>query len=358
MPESSWQSALGRLAIGALALAPGIVAPPVRAIPPPPREESRFGPVTQCIAGYRVKAVSAEEVSVGNQPPAMVGDPVSLRTRAFLVKLSALTAYSPPSWTPVALAGLGTIERGVIIPPPLDRGTPQMPISRSPEAERLLTQPIIVYRLPVQGANPQLFATSYQFKGDDSDLAILSRIAPVNPTEDTCGEFGPPDFANRGDQTIETALGFIEGPVYRCQNGIGFPVLPGEKLMRGWGLPQNTGSSILYTGGARLSVTGFDDPGIFSQLRAQGIRFKYQRPTPAKMRGRGNKLLAADYVASLESHRTGYTELVLSPRRNNPSWPWLLQIHVQFADGNEAQARALAERLEVIEMNDPRCAPF
>jgi hypothetical protein len=176
---------------------------------------------------------------------------------------------------------------------------------------------------------------SDQFRGTAADLSLLSRIARVDPVADRCGAFAAPGWADQTFDALRWSPNMAEGPTYRCQNGIGYAVNPGERLRLYWG-PQ-------------------PDPTI-SELHLADRSFAVRGPTEAAKRpGRAKGPMAAGYGVTKRAIYPGATELILSPPVNDRDRPFLRQIFIPHQDIHEAEALALADRLEFVAAKDPRC---
>lgn len=310
-----------RLASGAilLALAGSTAAP---AMPPPLPVNARYGPVMQCLGGYRVAVTAQEAISVGAD--------VTLITDRYLLRLvETAGGHGGSKVTQVVHPGLGPIDRVVAKVVRTDNGGFRV-IGKQPKLPRFT----IAYRLPALGGGSPVAVSSSRFTGTDADFAMLSRVARVEPT-DTCGAFGPPDFAEENPAALRWSPVAVPGPAYRCQNGVGFAVKPGENLRLYWGPQPDTGISELHLADRYFGIRGPIEP--------------------ARKVGRGTGLIAAGYTISKRPINQGGSELILSPPDNDSERPFLRQIYIQHRDTHESEARALAGRLEFVSGKDARC---
>lgn len=286
------------------------------AIPPPLPVHAAYGPLTQCLSGYRIDVAETEAVSVG--------DGLGFASDQFSLSLIPERTDLPPraSAIEVDVPGLGRINRHVV-----PAGSGQFgPAPRGPAT---------AYVLPKRGQAGTVLVRSPQFDGSDRDLALLARIAPVDPARDRCGQFAAPDYAGETPEALYWSPVRHRGPRFHCQNGIGFPVGEAEALQLTWA---RDAWSRVHAGERRLVVLG---------------------PTvPARQAGRARGPVAAGYSPTINPNSEQLSILVLAAppsRRANP--PYNHQISIQFRPGDEAHARALAERLEFVDRNDRRCRP-
>jgi hypothetical protein len=294
------------------------------ALPPPLPVNARYGPVTQCYNGYRIAVAAGEGLSVGHD--------VTLVTDRYLLRLSEGGRDGGNSKvSSVTHPSLGAVERVV---------TTQ---ARSKENggfrvigdKRPVRAETVSYRLRALDGGRAVTVHSNQFGGTEADLVILSRVARTNSAADSCGSFAAPDWAGQNFDALRWSPNMAEGPAFRCQNGVGYAVNPGERLRLYWGPQPDT---------------------TISELRLADRAFAIRGPTEAaKKQGRAKGPMAAGYGVTKRVIYPGASELILSPPQNDRERPFLRQIFIPHQDIHEAEARALADRLEFVTAKDPRC---
>lgn len=301
-----------------------LVPAPASALPPPLPVNARYGPVTQCYNGYRIAVTAGEGLSVG-QDVTLVTDRYHLRLR------ESESDGGNGKVSSVTHPALGPVERVVTKPAkPKDHGG-----FRVIGAKRPVRTETVSYRLPAVDGATAVTAHSDQFRGTEADLAILSRLARIDPAADSCGAFAAPDWAHQTFDALRWSPNLAEGPAYRCQNGIGYAVRPGERLRLYWGPQPDATMSELHLADRSFAIRGPIEP--------------------AKRPGRAKGPMAAGYGVTKRAIYPGAAELILSPPGNDRDRPFLRQIFIPHQDMHEAEARLLAARLEFVAAKDPRC---
>jgi hypothetical protein len=288
------------------------------AIPPPLPSYSRYGPVTQCLNGYRVEVTGDEAVTL-DQGVMVLND-------EFRLFLDPERTSRPESDRPVAVEvpGLGQAQRYRVA---ANRGRVSLYTG-----DRDITE----YVLPANGGGAVL-VRSDRFDGSARDLELLARVAAVDPARDQCGTFAPPDYAGRSFAALYWSPVRHPGPGFHCQQGIGYPVAAGESTQRPW-LQTNAQSDLHLADGVALGLRGPTDPAR-----------RYRRT-------RGP--IEAGYELSTRELSAEVHELLLivpESRRGRDEPAHLQQIAIQYAPGQEAAAQAFARRLEFVGRNDRRC---
>ena len=287
--------------------------------PPPPVTHSRYGPLTQCLGGYAVTAGASEAIL------AMEGG-ITLMTDAdaFHLHIDEGDPYrSQQQRTDIEAPTLGNVIR---YQRSYGASTP----------DRLTT-----YLIPSSAGHPAMTVNSGGFDGSARDLRILGRIARIEG-EQGCGNFRGPAFPGETPQAALWRPFSTPGPFYRCQNGVGFPVLSGEALQIAW-YDDYDGPSV------RLSSPN-------PVVRLDPIHLVVHGPIDT---ANGAGPVATAYRPRVETMSDGPNVLLMPPRaaseRRGPDQRYRRLIRIAFAPGQDAAARALAGRIEFVARSDPRC---
>lgn len=300
-----------------------MAATPVLALPPPLPVNARYGPVTQCLNGYRIQVSDREALSVGAD--------VTLITDRYLLRLiGSPGSFGESQVLQLRHSTLGLVER--IVTKVRNRNDGGFRVIGEKKPLRKFT---VAYRLPAVGGNLAVAVTSDQFVGTDADFTMLSRVAKIDPAADTCGAFAAPDWPYQSYDALRWSPALTQGTAFRCQNGIGFAVQPGERLRLYWGPEPDTGISELYRGETRFGIRGPIDA--------------------ARKLGGARGPMAAGYEITKRPISSDSSELILSPPCNDPKEPYRRQIMIPHLNVEEAAARALADRLEFVSARDKRC---
>jgi len=317
MRLSHARAALASPLLAMVAPAPALAMPP-----PPPPIHARYGPLTQCLAGYAIAAGADEAIVAMEDGIAVVGDRDSLQ-------LAIDRGYSDRAQAPatmIEIAALGSVTRYALV----HRGSP-------PDQQ-------FEYLLPARFGGRPVLAASRQFDGGDRDLALLGRISRVDPQGGSCGAFAAPDFAGEAAAASYWRPATAPGPAYHCQNGIGYEVRAGEALQLQWRtlaavmIP----ASRLLSGGVRLTVEG---PVTRRDATTSVPLSRYRRSIDLWS---GNRLILALLPPQEAMSHAARMRLLAEQRYTDG-------ILIEFPFRGEAAARAFATRLEFVDRADPRC---
>jgi hypothetical protein len=295
-----------------------VLAPaPTGAIPPPLPSYSRYGPVTQCLRGYRIAVTEAEAVTLGQGVTVLNDD--------FLLFLDPERTDRPATdvGQPVDVPGVGQALRYRVA---ADRG--RIDFANG-------DREIIEYALPAIGGEGAVLVRSNRFDGSDGDLALLARVAPVDPARDRCGAFQAPDYAGQTPAALYWSPVQRPGPAFHCQGNIGVAIEAGETYQLNWS--RDSAWARFVTNGVELYLRG---PNV-----------------PARRYRRTRGPIEAGYDQNIRD-MGGMSELLLTipdARRPRDEPAHIQQIAVTYPNGQEAVARAFAARLEFVARDDRRC---
>jgi len=285
--------------------------------PPPPPVHARYGPLMQCLDGYAIAASASEAMFSTPDGMSLVGDREGMSLSREVIDPHRLQVAV------IDVAHLGRVTR----------------------FERLYRHPAkrIEYLLPARFGGPEMLARSLQFDGSNRDFAILRRISRVEPQSESCRTFAAPDFHGEDLDALYWSPATVAGPVYRCQNGIGYHVREGETVQLQWRplVPATIASSRLITGGVRLTVDG----PITRRDATTSVPLSRYRRSVGIWAGRSILTLAPPQAALSRA----------AWRRLPPERRYGDGINIEFPAGNEAAARTFATRLEFVDRADPRC---
>ena len=299
-----------RLAFASFAMLASSTAPATT--PPPPPPHARYGPLTQCLNGYAFTASATEAVFAMRDGVTLVSE-----TGGLNLSIDRGDPYRKQAErTELAVPHLGQIARY------------HRTYTSSP--------PDTFYLLPGVEGEPTTMVSSREFNGTDTDLAILGRISRVDEQR-ACGDFRSPDFPGENPDARWWKPTVSAGPLYRCQNGVGFAVLMGESVQSSWPMFGSEPAARLRSGNTQLIVRG---PIESSAASLQGFVAATYRQAVVDWSGRPVLLLSP---SDLAPDRYGHYE-------NSTRW-----VRIEFSADAESEARALASRLEFVEATDPRC---
>lgn len=294
-----------------------LVTMPATAIPPPLPAYSRYGPVTQCVNGYRIAVTEAEAVTL-DQGLIVVNDDYLLFLDAERTERAATDRPEA-----VEMPGIGRTMRYRVA---ADHG--RMGLVND---GRVITE----YVLPAVDGGSAVLVRSPRFDGSERDLALLARVAPVDPAGDRCGEFQAPDYAGQTPAALYWSPVQRPGPAFHCQGNIGFAIAAGETYQLTW---------------SRDSA--------WSRYRSNGLELTLRGPNvPASRYRRARGPVEAGYDQNIRD-LGGMSELLLTipdSRRHRNEPAHIQQIAITFPQGQEAAARAFASRLEFVARDDRRC---
>jgi len=289
--------------------APALLPAPARSTaPPPPPPHARYGPLVQCLGGYAVAVAPSEAIYA-------MQDGISLVTPAYLINLSLddRDPYRKQSRTgEFEDPRLGRIVRYV----------------RGSGDERRIENRLA----PAEGERAVIVRSRVE-----EEQTALARIARASPERSECGDFIAPDFPGEDPDALWWAPTLIPGPVYRCQNGMGFAVLMGESVQSSWPMFGSEPAARLRSSNTEFNVRG---PIVTLAASLQGIVAATYRRAVVDWSGRPVLLLRPPDSA---------------PDRYGRDESYTHWIRIEFSAGAESEAHAFASRLEFVEMTDPRC---
>lgn len=289
--------------------------------PPPPPVHARYGPLTQCLGGYAVTASTSDAILAMDGGVTLFSE-----TGGFNIRIDDGDPYrSQQRRADIELAGLGQLIRYQRTYYP----------GSAPEIST-------TYLIPARDGHPAMLVQSGGFDGTERDLAVLGRITRV-AGEQGCGNFRNPAYPGETPDAELWQPASTPGPFYRCQNGIGFPVLIGEALQSAW-------YGTIDGPAVRLSVP---DP---RWSRLGPIHLVVHGPPEAPI---GTGAVAASYRHAIENWSDGPNFMLVPPRqaseRHGPNQSFRHLIRIAYPPGQEAAAQAFANRIEFVERTDPRC---
>lgn len=313
MSQAFCRAALLSLAMGAPLLA-------LAETPSPPRTHARYGPLTQCLDGYALSAGASEAISVAENDIAVTND----RFGMSLNRESGDPDRSRAQASEIEIESLGRVTRyeNVRYGSALIRAE---------------------YLLPARFGSAPLVVRSHQFDGSERDLAMLGRVSRVEPQNQACLVFAAPDFHGEDVDALYWSPFTVAGPVYRCQNGIGYRVRAGEAIQLQWRLvmPWTIPLSRVTSDGTRLT---WDGPITYRNASTSVPLSRYRRSVG---------LWSGRWILSLSPPQAQMSRAELNrlPRERR----YGDGVQIEFPAGKEAAARAFATRLEFVDIADPRC---
>ena len=285
--------------------------------PPPPPIHSRYGPLTQCLNSYAVTATAAEAVGVMGDGFSVFSD-----TAPLSLEIDPGDPYrARQRHDQIDTPNLGRLDR----------------YQQSYDGRNVVT-----YLIPPRDGGHGTLVYSSGFDGSNRDLAILGRIARVEGPQ-ACGDFRAPVYPGETPEALLWRSSSTPGPSFHCQNGIGFPVLAGEALQA-----------------ARQD----DSDGPSVRLSSPNPQLSYLDPVHLVVRGpmdtvNGTGAVAAAYRPRTETMSDGDNVILMPPRtdseRHGPDNRYRRRIRIAYPPGQEAAARAFANRIEFVARSDPRC---
>lgn len=300
---------------------------PAAAIPPPPPSATRYGPVIQCLAGYKIAVSGEEAISLGNGTT-LIADRLVMK----LFDTLGESYWASAEATLIEVPGLGQVMRLAF------------PAGPAPDGPSRDIPPRFEYNLPALGGGHIVTVVSDNFDGSAADLALLARITPV-AVPDACGTFGVSDYAGASPVTSYRSPVIHDGPAFRCANGVGFPIDAGARWQRNWlafdPVRSPDSETHLFVGDKAFRVRLANDPIM-------------------KMKGykAGKPVLGVGFTTDIRDYGGGIFELLVIPPKADTlphvqRYGW--QMSITYSEGEEAAARALAARLIFVKDSDARC---
>jgi hypothetical protein len=291
---------------GHLAVILGLASPAL-AVPPPPIPHARYGPVTQCLGGYAFAVGPSEAILVFNEG-------MSLVTPDYLINLSLEQPDPYRQWKPVA--EFDDPRLGHIVRYQWGEGEHARIENRLP---RLAGEPTVIVRSSVA-----------------QERTAFTRIEVAGRRGIECGNFNGPEFPGEESDARSWAPRYIPGPLYGCEQRVGYELQPGEGVREPWPHWSDYTPRRVVLRDANLTVHGpYRAPEGFAGPVAAGYRMSVQ----------------ARYDGPVLFLSPPRSFLRRQPREERPDYVF----RIEFNRGDEAAAREFATRLEFVESDDPRC---
>ena len=308
-----------RLIPGFAVLLATISVAPAQAIPPPPPQHSRYGPVTFCGVGYRIDV--GQDEAVGYSQPGYA----FLQTDDYFLGVNQIVG--PPSGARtqiLTVPGIGRVLRYRVFEYPGNR----------PRGWK--------YEVPAPGSpSGRISIGSDQFNGTTQDFEALTRVHTGSEANGCAVPSAQdPDFAAAENGPAEGwAPARMPGPAFHCQNGIGFEIREGEALQLPWRHQAwSAFISALKVGDLDINISG---PSV--RLRG-GRGAVFAPPHQAQIR----RMVLSESESSFL--------VVISRPDLDPDDRVERQIVVSFAERPSSDvALSFLHRLQFVGADDPRC---